>query len=311
MKTTQQKKKSEYIKLACMILAPIIAALYYDIFKYIERRNDAPALLYLSIGFIFSCVIWLGMKNGTFKKRVFWSFAIVYWTILFYLLFRDFYFRFDDIWYYYDSFGIMIAAVIMLFVFVATYKLGKRRKKPKNNEPNPIIEELVHIELTADIIDNTKDDELLQLIFENLASKFPTDYTKEFETVQTLSKPQQAIHIIWGFEAEVNNGGFNQYYYNSDGQFADLLSKALRFIGANQFADLSERANEIYKNEYKTITKQQDGTLEGFSKSYENNPLEVLDDEFYELYQQEDLQQLQVDFIRENKNSFIDKGETK
>ncbi|MCB0541854.1 MAG: hypothetical protein KDE33_30410, partial [Bacteroidetes bacterium] len=65
------------------------------------------------------------------------------------------------------------------------------------------------------------------------------------------------------------------------------------------------RANRIYQSNYEQITKGQDGTIEGFSKSYENNPLNGLDNEFYELYKEENLYKKQIEFIRANKDDFI------
>ena len=107
-------------------------------------------------------------------------------------------------------------------------------------------------------------------------------------------------------EAEVNNGGFNQFYFNSSGIFSDLAPEAFRRIGAPKFADLMNRANQLYRKENETITEKLDGTLEGFSDSYKNNPLNKLDDEFYELYEQEDLLKLQIGYIRKNKDKFVD-----
>jgi hypothetical protein len=129
----------------------------------------------------------------------------------------------------------------------------------------------------------------------------------EYQTVLTWTKPQQAIYTIWWLEAEVNNGGYNQFYANSSGQFYKLLPDALKLVGAVKFADLTERANKTYESENKKITEHQDGTVEGFSKSYDDNPLNKFDDEFYDLYKTEDLQQLQVNFIRKNKLEFIHK----
>lgn len=160
--------------------------------------------------------------------------------------------------------------------------------------------------LTAQIIDTTSDDELLQTVFDNLIGKFPKDYTKEYQTVLGWTKSQQAIYIIWCLEAEVNNGGYNQFYFNSSGQYADLTPDALKLVGASKFADLTMRANDVYKKENEKITKHQDGSLEGFSKSYDDNPLNKFDDEFYELYKKEDLQKIQVNYIRNHKQDFID-----
>ncbi|CAN5207700.1 hypothetical protein BH11BAC5_BH11BAC5_13640 [soil metagenome] len=165
----------------------------------------------------------------------------------------------------------------------------------------------IHKVLTEQIIDTTSDDELLQTVFDNLIAKFPNDYRKEYQTVLGWTKSQQAIYIIWCLEAEVNNGGYNQFYYNPSGQYADLAPDALKLIGALNFADLAARANEVYKNDNEKIKKEQDGTLKGFSKSYDDNPLGEFDDAFYNLCMKEDLQKIQVDFIRNHKQEFIDK----
>lgn len=164
----------------------------------------------------------------------------------------------------------------------------------------------IYKELTEDIIDTTPDDQLVQTVFDNLAEKLPQDYSKEYETVLTFTKAQQAIYVIWCLVAEVDNGGFNQFYFNYSGQFAKLVPDALRLIKANKFADLVTRANETYEREKAIITKDQDGTLGGFSKSYNNNPLSGFDDTFYDLEKIEDLQQLQINFIRNNKTDFTD-----
>jgi hypothetical protein len=165
----------------------------------------------------------------------------------------------------------------------------------------------IYKELTEQIIDTTSDDNLLQVIFDNLSEKQPTDYEKEYETVMNWNKPRQAIYMIWLLEAEVNNGGYNQFYFNSSGQFYKHLPDALKLIGANKFADLTKRANDTFERENPKITQHQDGTLEGFSKSYDDNPLNKFDEEFYDLYKTENLQQIQVDFIRKHKTEFIDK----
>ena len=165
----------------------------------------------------------------------------------------------------------------------------------------------IYKELSEQVIDTTSDDNLLQVVFDNLSEKQPDNYEKEFETVISWNKSRQAIYMIWALEAEVNNGGYNQFYFNSSGQFYKYLPDALRLVGANKFADLTERANKTFEKENDKITKHQDGTIEGFSKSYDDNPLNDLDTEFFELYKTENLQRIQVDFIRKNRNQFVDK----
>jgi hypothetical protein len=123
----------------------------------------------------------------------------------------------------------------------------------------------------------------------------------------SFNKSQQAVYVIWILQGEVENGGFNQYYYNSSGQFAKLAPSALKLVAANQFAQLVTRANKIFETENKTIKKYQDGTAKGFSKSYENNPLNNLDKEFYALESKENLEAMQIGYIRKHKGDFVDR----
>lgn len=174
------------------------------------------------------------------------------------------------------------------------------RTKQNNNKPS------IQTPLTEQIIDTTSDDMLLEVVYDNLFRKLSATYDKEYEIVLSWNKSRQAIYMISQLEAEVNNGGYNQFYFNSSGQFAAALPEALKLVGATKFADLTERANRTFEKEKSKITEDQDGTVEGFSKSYENNPLNKFDKEFYKLNDVENLQKIQVDYIRKNKKEFTD-----
>jgi hypothetical protein len=203
----------------------------------------------------------------------------------------------------------MFAALFKLFGCSEPSKKSGLSKKEKNQMDKNIdsfMNRTKYKILTNQIIDTTSDDDLIQTVFDNLSDNVPKDYTKEYETVISWNKSRQAIFMIWWLEAEVNNGGYNQYYFNSSGQYYKLLPEALKFVGAFKFSDLTEKSNQIYEKEYGKITRHHDGTLEGFSKSYKDNPLNDQDDKFYALYKEEDLQQIQIDYIRRHKKDFID-----
>jgi len=156
--------------------------------------------------------------------------------------------------------------------------------------------------LTIEAIDSTEDDDLIQLVFDNLSLKIEDDYENSHLTISKLSPGRQAIYAIWLVDIEVNNGGFNQFYFNRQDYFAESAASGFELIGANEYAELMKRANKIYKEQ--ELGERQDGTIEGFSESYEDNPLNALDSEFYNI--SEDLVSLQVQFIRKNKEQFID-----
>src|SRR5690349_10093080 len=60
-----------------------------------------------------------------------------------------------------------------------------------------------------------------------------------------LSAPERVFRAVWELEAEVNNGGFHQYFFNSSGQFAPFALGALRAVGASQTAGMLQRAISV------------------------------------------------------------------
>jgi hypothetical protein len=60
------------------------------------------------------------------------------------------------------------------------------------------------------------------------------------------SGSQRIFSAIWGLEAEVNNGGFRQYFYNSDGEAAPDAPAALRAIGAQHAAAIVAEALSLF-----------------------------------------------------------------
>lgn len=158
--------------------------------------------------------------------------------------------------------------------------------------------------LTTDILAALKDEEIEQVVFDNISVNIGDDTLTEREKVGTLTRGQRAIYVTWMVEAEVNNGGFNQFYFNSSGQLADLAEEAFRTIGAGQFADLVKKANSIYDDIREDLEKYNDGTIESFSNSYKGNPLNDLDAAFYKLDDSQ-LNQLRLKYIKNNISEFV------
>jgi hypothetical protein len=58
-----------------------------------------------------------------------------------------------------------------------------------------------------------------------------------------LSERELVGVSVWMLDAEVNNGGFHQYYANSRGRLARQTVAALKLIGARETAAALEAAN--------------------------------------------------------------------
>ena len=63
---------------------------------------------------------------------------------------------------------------------------------------------------------------------------------------EKLSRSEQVFQCVWGLEGEVNNGGFDQYYFNSAGDCALDTVAALEVIGAKHTANLVRQTNAVF-----------------------------------------------------------------
>ncbi len=187
----------------------------------------------------------------------------------------------------------MIDSLLKLF---GCKRQDKKTTNPTTDEILKFVDSFqnrpVYKTLTPEIISKIKDEELEQAIFDNISVSMEGDKREEREIVKALTPGQRAIYVTWIVEGEVNNGGFNQFYFNSSGQLADMAEGAFKIIGAKKFADLMRQANLIYSEIKTDLEKYNDGTIESFSKSYTENPLNDLDDKFYKQYAEEPLSQI-------------------
>ncbi|HAA12624.1 MAG TPA: hypothetical protein DCE41_13395 [Cytophagales bacterium] len=164
----------------------------------------------------------------------------------------------------------------------------------------------IYKQLKKSNLDNTEDEDLIQVVFDNLMEKLPSDNDKGYETVMAWNPSRRAIYMIRLLEDEVDNGGFNQFYYNSSGQFYNHLPSTLSLIGEDPFAELMKRANSIFASENEEIKEGKDGTFDGFTDSYKDTPLDELDREFYALNKDQSLSKAQIVYIRQHPTEFID-----
>jgi hypothetical protein len=62
------------------------------------------------------------------------------------------------------------------------------------------------------------------------------DYAKSPFSSQPI--PQKVFWAIWALEAEVNNGGFAQYFFNTSCETVPFVAEALEIIGAPKTAEI-------------------------------------------------------------------------
>jgi hypothetical protein len=153
--------------------------------------------------------------------------------------------------------------------------------------------------LTYQMLDSSSDEKLEDKIITNIQSKLDPELSNNNDIMPGQSKERQAIYYIYEVESEVNNGGFDQFYFNefvnNDHSYMfDRTIEAFKMVGAMKFANLIEKANQIFKANEKDFVGK-----EGL--------FEELDQEFFQTYDQENLYELRIRFIRNNILAFVDK----
>jgi hypothetical protein len=123
-----------------------------------------------------------------------------------------------------------------------------------------------------------------------------------YKNPEKLSLPEKNFVYIEELEREVNNGGFDQYFFNSSGNYAMETINALRIIESKIFLDLLEKSINAFadgivpkdRNERQRILLEIRKINEEFWYS--------LDEEFYKY--EEDIHKLLIDYIKNNIKDF-------
>lgn len=122
------------------------------------------------------------------------------------------------------------------------------------------------------------------------------------DNMEILTKPQKNFYLNQNLEREINNGGFNQYFINSSGDYAHEVVHSLKLIGANYTADILQKAIDQFPD--KKVPKNKDERIEiveGIEETA-NEVWEELDQKFYEYV--DDLNALNIEYVRRNKEHF-------
>ena len=150
-------------------------------------------------------------------------------------------------------------------------------------------------------------EELIDHVYYDIAGKYLNEkindwsQTKKwYDIVFELSEPVRYTYGIGVLNMQVMNGGFEQYFENDYGIFAEETLRGLKKIGAELTFELLESALAILK-------KYKGPKMDLFdfitqSKYWDNEEiekvLEQLDNEYYKLEDKEDLTELLGNYLR-------------
>lgn len=122
------------------------------------------------------------------------------------------------------------------------------------------------------------------------------------DDMDKLTEPQKQFYYNQCLEREIINGGFNQYFINSSGDYAHQTIQSLIAIGAITTAGILQKAIDQFPD--KKVPQGRDERIELVEQIEEtaNEVWEELDEKFFEYA--DDLNTLNLNFVRQHKADF-------
>lgn len=160
-------------------------------------------------------------------------------------------------------------------------------------------------QLTKASLEALIDDEIEYEIYMYILTKIiGQNYDKQYDIVSKLPNGLKYLFVSCQLENEVHNGGFNQYFYNTCGEFIDEAIEAFYYFGLPKLAEVViKAANVVIEEKDIHVASKKEGTLEAFCDSYKYTKLGTVDDEFYDCA--DSISIARIKKIRENINGFL------
>lgn len=157
--------------------------------------------------------------------------------------------------------------------------------------------------LTPAILASILDHELEWAIINYVQMVMGDDYRKYYEAVTSLSDGFRMVYSTECVENQVENGGFNQFFWNSSSQFTEEALAGFQLIGATEHSKVMEEAIAIrVDRQPEEETFWSEDTNAAFREFRTHTDLKQVDDAYYGLT--EDLQALRIKYIREHPEQF-------
>ena len=173
----------------------------------------------------------------------------------------------------------LLAGALFLFTFILGRGFFAYKKAEKHLSYRLSDEEIENFWKEED------DVELISRLYDYIQKK-----SYNFLKLENLNEVEKNIMILSDLDADVNNGGFDQYFFNSRGEYNNSLIKALTAVNAPETAKICAKALDIISR--------------GLLKDQESDLLnKECDEPYYE--KSENLFSLIAEYARKNKDSLL------
>lgn len=126
------------------------------------------------------------------------------------------------------------------------------------------------------------------------------EYTR---SLSGFSRPQILLFAALWYLGEVNNGGHDQFYFNSTGIVWKDAVEAFSAIGLDEVVEVIEESARRFPSMPSLVRTERQEALSSAEPDFGD-----LDDRLYDLQEQYDFDGLMMDFVRKNRDAFYFDG---
>jgi hypothetical protein len=159
-------------------------------------------------------------------------------------------------------------------------------------------------DLTPALISSLSADDIGDAILQHVEWQVRAKKGDRTAAIEALPVGTRAIYTTFLVDAEVNNGGFNQFFYNPSGELAGDALVGYELLGAEDYAEIMRAAIATRESERERMAPFYDAeSLEAFSRSYEHTELGEVDQRYYSLGDR--IYQIWFTFARERSDLLV------
>ena len=145
------------------------------------------------------------------------------------------------------------------------FDIIKKRKKPGADTVDCLYDYKQKMEkykkLKKGELSSVTEADLRTAVMSWIFGKFNRNWSNQYEVIISLPRPCRDVYACCSVVDEINNGGLNQLFFNSTGQFAQMAQEGFLALGSDNLSNIMKEAIEIYEKKQGSSRKIQGRNL--------------------------------------------------
>jgi hypothetical protein len=137
--------------------------------------------------------------------------------------------------------------------------------------------------LTPELLASLSADEVADAIVQHVLHRLAGAWGREAPILRALPAGVRAIYTTWLVDAEVNAGGFHQFFFNSSGQYAGDALAGYELLGAEDYAAIMRSAIATFEIDHQRLAEAEADDPTTFADSPVHGALREIDQRYYAL----------------------------